>query len=313
MNSIDHFNLRSFDLNLLVAFDAMMQDRSVTKAAARLKIQQPAMSHNLATLRLLLQDDLFIRIGQIMQPTAKAQALSAPIRLALNQAQSALSARVAFSPETEERTFRLGLSSEIELLLLPDLTARLQALAPGIKVLSRVAHPDQAEAMIDMQAIDLAVGCSHHNGSRYVSEVMFDAHVMCCFNPRLLDLDVPIDRETYLSQRHAVVSQTESLHGCVKEALEHASVDLDVVAAAPDFLSVLSTAMKAPVIATVAARVALKYGPVLGLKVSPVPLDLNFPPVTMVWSHYADKDPASLWMRQQIRESFLTAPVGMAR
>ncbi|MDP4032634.1 MAG: LysR family transcriptional regulator, partial [Pseudorhodobacter sp.] len=75
MTSIDHFNLRAFDLNLLIAFDALMTEGSVTKAARRLKIQQPAMSHSLSTLRVLMQDDLFIRVGQVMQPTARARGL----------------------------------------------------------------------------------------------------------------------------------------------------------------------------------------------------------------------------------------------
>ena len=71
MVPIDHFNLRSFDLNLLLVFDALMEERSVTRAAARLKIQQPAMSHALASLRHLLDDELFVRTGQVMEPTAR--------------------------------------------------------------------------------------------------------------------------------------------------------------------------------------------------------------------------------------------------
>jgi LysR family transcriptional activator of mexEF-oprN operon len=84
MQVIDHFNLRSFDLNLLVAFDAMMEEMSVTRAAQRLKIQQPAMSHNISTLRTLFQDELFIRVGQVMRPTARALNLSGPVRQAVN-------------------------------------------------------------------------------------------------------------------------------------------------------------------------------------------------------------------------------------
>ena len=76
MQTIDHFNLRSFDLNLLVAFDAMMEEMNVTRAARRLKIQQPAMSHNISTLRTLFQDELFIRVGQEMKPTARALKLA---------------------------------------------------------------------------------------------------------------------------------------------------------------------------------------------------------------------------------------------
>lgn len=112
MAVINHFNLRSFDLNLLVAFDAMMRDRNVTKAAARLKIQQPAMSHNLATLRLLLADDLFVRVGHVMQPTAKAQALSEQVSRVLEQTQAILRGSNRFDPATADCTFRIGFSCE---------------------------------------------------------------------------------------------------------------------------------------------------------------------------------------------------------
>src|SRR5258708_34756006 len=78
MRSIDHFDLRSFDLNLLIAFDALMEERSVTRAAARLRVRQPAMSHSLSVLRMLLQDELFVRDGSIMRPTAHAPTVVRP-------------------------------------------------------------------------------------------------------------------------------------------------------------------------------------------------------------------------------------------
>lgn len=304
MEVIDHFNLRSFDLNLLVAFDAMMEERSVTRAAQRLKIQQPAMSHNISTLRTLFQDDLFFRVGQVMQPTARARALAGPIRQALRQAQAALTAADVFNPATERRTFRLGLSSEAELLLLPDLTARMRSLAPGISLLARGCHPDEVDAMLDGGAIDVAVGCTYSQASRYVCETLYDAAVRCCFNPDLLDLAVPLSHEDYLGAMHAVISETDSLHGCIKAALDHIGAELDVVTAAPDFMSVLSVARSAPVVATVPARIADRYGPLLGLAVSPVPLTLTFPPVAMVWPLHASSDPGRTWLCSQIREIF---------
>src|SRR5689334_21702964 len=117
MQPIDHFNLWSFDLNLLMAFDALMRERSVTRADTRLKIQQSAMSHNLGTLRVLMDDELFIRVGQVMKPTPRAVALAAPIGRILEQAQHAITTRETFRPEEEERTFSIGFSSELEVLL----------------------------------------------------------------------------------------------------------------------------------------------------------------------------------------------------
>lgn len=302
MDTIDHFNLRSFDLNLLVAFDALMAEGSVTKAARRLKIQQPAMSHALSTLRVLFQDELFLRNGQTMQPTARARSLSGPIRQALRQAQTALTAADMFDPATEQRVIRVGMSAEVELLLLPDLTARLRRLAPGIKILARGCQPDEVDRMLDGGAIDLAVGCTYAQASRRICEMLFDSEVACCYNPQLLRLDNPVSIEAYLAADHAVISQSESLHGCIKEALEFAGVELNIVTAAPDFMSVLATARISPVIATVSARIAQRYGPLLGLVTSPVPLTLRFLPVAMVWPTHSDNDLAGRWLRQQIRE-----------
>ncbi|WP_320198467.1 LysR family transcriptional regulator [Agrobacterium sp. rho-13.3] len=310
MNVIDHFNLRSFDLNLLVAFDAMMEEMSVTRAAQRLKIQQPAMSHNISTLRTLFQDDLFIRVGQVMKPTARALNLAGPIRQTLRQAQAAVLMADVFDPATERRTFRLGLSSEVELLLLPDLTARLRDIAPGIRLLARGGDVQEVDAMLDAGIIDLSVGCSYLPDSRHHCEPLYQSSVLCCFNPHLLKLPNPMGLDAYMSGQHAVISQTDSLHGCVKDALDHIGADLEVVAAAPDFMSVLATARQSPVIATVSSRIALRYGPLLGLEVSPVPLKLSFPPVAMVWPLQTDSDLGCAWLRQQIREAMLRTNEG---
>lgn len=108
MKPIDHFNLRSFDLNLLIAFDALVSERSVTKAARRLRIQQPAMSHALATLRHLLADNILVRTGAIMQPTAKAAAMAPQIHTLLRQTQGILTAEDQFIPVRSSGFFALG-------------------------------------------------------------------------------------------------------------------------------------------------------------------------------------------------------------
>lgn len=304
MTTIDHFNLRSFDLNLLVAFDALMSEGSVTKAARRLKIQQPAMSHSLSTLRVLLQDDLFIRVGQVMQPTSRARSLAIPVRQALKQAQLALTGGEAFDPTTEERTFRIAMSPEVELLLIPDLTARLRRLAPGIRLLARVFPYDAMEPSLEDGSIDLAVGCTYTQTSRRSFETLYKTEFACCFNPGLLTMSNPVELEAYLAADHATISQNETLQGCIKDALEMAGVDLNVVTAAPGYMSVLSAAQGSPLIATVPSRIAERYAPLLGLEVSPLPVSLTFPPVNMVWANHADGDPANGWLRQQIRDSF---------
>lgn len=307
MTTIDHFNLRSFDLNLLVAFDALMAEGNVTRAAQRLKIQQPAMSHSLSTLRVLLQDELFIRVGQVMQPTARARSLAIPVRQALRQAQLALTGGQDFDLATEERTFRIAMSPEIELLLIPELTARLRRRAPGLKVLARVFPYEAMEPSLEDGSIDLAVGCTYSKTSRRSFETLYEPEVACCYNPALLALSKPVSLAAYLSAEHATISQNETLQGCIKDALEIAGVELNVVTAAPGYMSVLSAAQASPVIATVPSRIADRYAALLGLEISPLPISLTFPPVNMVWAIHAEGDPANSWLRQQIRDSLAMA------
>jgi DNA-binding transcriptional LysR family regulator len=300
MSSIDHFDLRSFDLNLLVVFDALMEERSVTRAATRLRVQQPAMSHSLSTLRVLLQDELFVRAGQVMRPTARAQVLAPRIREALRRVQDTLRQEEHFDPATQDRVFRLGFSSELELLVLPDLTAELRRSAPGIRLLGRWAARDEVHHLLDEGTLDLAIGCFDAGSSRHRHLPLFEQSLSCCFNPSLLDLKPPIDVDTYIHTSHALLTLKDSLQGCLSEALERIDTQLNVVMAASDFLSVLAAATEGPVLATLPSHMARRYAPRFDLCVSPVPLDLRLPAVSMVWSSRVDRDPAALWLRERI-------------
>lgn len=298
MDNIDHFNLRSFDLNLMIAFDAMMQELSVTKSAEKLRIGQSAMSHNLSTLRMLLQDDLFVRVGQKMQPTAKARALAGPVRAALTQAQSALQATDSFEPQTADRVFRVGITGEMEMVLLPALMDRLQSTAPGVRLLSRAVSVETVELMIDSGEIDLAIGCKQ---SRHLGEMLFESNVVCCFNADLCRLTSPLSRNDYLGARHAVLSQTGNMAGCVGDALAGLGIELDVILAAANFMPLLAAARNAPLVATVPRRIAEQYAPLFGLAFCDMPIPLSFPPVTMNWAVWADRDVGLVWLRDQIR------------
>ncbi len=301
MLPIDHFNLRSFDLNLLVAFDALMTEASVTKAARRLKIQQPAMSHALSTLRLLLQDELFARAGHIMQPTAKAQQMAGPIRQLLAQAQQTLIQGMSFDPASDFRTFTIGATPEVEALLLPVLISNCQRIAPGIRILSQTSAPDRLGPDLDQGRLDLEIGCNSLVPKRCLTEVLFDVEAACCFNSHLIALPNPITLETYLSAPHALASQSESLQEHIRRGLVAVDIDLNVIMAPTGFISALAAAQNNPLIATVARWIAERFGPALGLSVSPVPIDLSLPPVTMMWSTHSASDLANSWLREQIR------------
>src|SRR5687768_5388712 len=125
-------DLHGIDLNLLVAFDALMAERNVTRAGARVGRTQPAMSAALSRLRSLLQDELFVRGPAGLQPTPRALDLADPLGRALAQIQRTLDFTQAFDPRASAAAFNLGLSEHPTFVLLPRLVERLREVAPAI-------------------------------------------------------------------------------------------------------------------------------------------------------------------------------------
>src|SRR6266403_1487598 len=123
-------NWGAFDLNLLIVFDAVMQERSVTRAGSRIGLSQPAMSHALNRLRYMLKDELFVRSPKGMVPTPRAEMLAPPLSNALSEMQLALVPAV-FDPAVSDRRFALAVSNYAEIVLVPPLAAAVSVAAPA--------------------------------------------------------------------------------------------------------------------------------------------------------------------------------------
>lgn len=131
-------NLASIDLNLLVAFEALMQEQHVTRAGQRIGLAQPSMSSALARLRVLFDDRLFVRTGQNMRPTPKALALSSPVSAALEQVRRALDASPKFEPKTARTCFTIAATDYGNHIVLPQIMSAVLREAPGVDVRVRL-------------------------------------------------------------------------------------------------------------------------------------------------------------------------------
>ncbi|ABL80218.1 MULTISPECIES: LysR family transcriptional regulator [unclassified Nocardioides] len=149
-------NVTNVDLNLLVALDALLTERSVTRAAERLSVGQPAMSATLGRLRKLFGDQLFVRTGGDMVPTAMGQALVGPVTEAIRAVQAVLDVVDAFDPTTDRRTFTVMASDYVGLVLIRPLVRRLSVEAPEVRLIVQPVAADY-EAMIRQGRVDLAI------------------------------------------------------------------------------------------------------------------------------------------------------------
>src|SRR5688572_7214556 len=151
-------NAGDIDLNLLRAFDAVLRERSVTAAAARLDLTQPAVSNALARLRAIFEDPLFVRTPKGMDPTPFARELGEPVRQALALLESALAHGPGFDPATSSRSFRFYMSDLGQIEFLPPLVERVHGDAPGVRLEAVALEVDDIGDALATGALDVAIG-----------------------------------------------------------------------------------------------------------------------------------------------------------
>jgi DNA-binding transcriptional LysR family regulator len=302
-------NLSGVDLNLLHVFDALMTERSVTRAGQRVGLTQPAVSNALGRLRQVFGDELFIKTANGMVPTARAEALAMPIRAALETIRTALSTNGGFTPETSDRTFTLGMNDYVEFTLLPSLMYELRRVAPGIRLHVRAINRVTGLELLDTAAIDLAIGTFPSIKSWHKRRLLFSENwvcVGCDCNPMLPEQD-QISLDTYLASLHLVVTSREEsgnadgLLGDFDDLLrQHGLPRRRVAATIPHFLAAPFVIERTPLLATIEERLARRHAGHLGLRLFKLPFEIAGFEVVQVWHRREEADPAHLWLRTQI-------------
>lgn len=299
---IDHINLSRVDLNLLVALDALLAERSVTKAAGRIGIGQSAMSHNLARLRELFGDELLTRGPHGMQPTPRALALADPVRIALAQIETLVSRAQAFDPATADRTFRIGLPDSTEVLIGPALLAYICEHAPGIRLRFYAAEGQGLLDDLDADRIDLGIGVGAFSGGQvhHKRRVLATDSYLVMFNPKKVHVKAPISLEDYVRLPHVLTSLRRGERGVVDEALEKLGLSRKIALVTPRFVAVPFLVAGAAVVTTMHARLARYFAEEMGLSLSPPPVDLPVLTTSLLWHASYDSDPAHVWLRETI-------------
>ncbi|OKO91385.1 LysR family transcriptional regulator [Bradyrhizobium sp. NAS80.1] len=301
---IDTVNLGRIDLNLLVHLGALLTERSVTRAAARVGIGQSAMSHNLARLRELFSDELLTRGPEGMRLTPRAVTLLEPVQAMLAQVEALVSHEQTFDPATAVRTFRFGLPDSMEILFMPALLARMREVAPGIHL--RLYNFDASRLLDDLDAdeMDIAIGYDafeqgqlHHKRRK-----LFTESYVCMFDAEKTGITPPISLDDYVRLPHVLTSlrPARNARGIVDEALEKLGLRRSVALTTPRFLTVPSLVARAPVIVTIQSRLARRFAAELGLSLSPLPIELRDVTVSLLWHASYDRDPAHAWLREQV-------------
>jgi len=299
-------NFGAFDLNLLRVFDALMRERSVTRAGEQIGLSQPAVSQALNRLRGLLDDQLFVRRGPEMAPTPKAEELAPTIRDALGRLEQAIAGDRRFDPATAQRTYTLIGADFVSLLVMPPLYARIAAQAPGVRLRLVDTALGEVERLLQEDAVDLAIEAPLETPEWVSREPVFRspfAIVAAAGHPDLRDVapgaSVPL--EVFCALPHAIRSVDGSMSGWVDEALARAGRERRVTLALPHFAGVALAVAQSRLIAALPIQFARAAAGPLGLVLYEPPVVTGAPEIALYWHSRHDRNPAHAWLRDHVR------------
>lgn len=291
-------NLASVDLNLLVAFEAMMEERHVTRAAERVCLAQPSMSAALRRLRLLFADELFIRTGAGMQPTEKALRLAKPIGEALRQIRSALVPEQRFDPTTARRTVTLAVTDYGDLILVPELTGLLRREAPGIDLVVRPLNDGTAAlAKLERGELDVLIGGHLPDSPRCVRHRLFEERFVCIRDKQHAERSAQLSLEDYAALPHALFSPVggDGLSSAIDAMMARQGVKRRVAITLAHIVAVPFAVAGTDLVATIAERVAHRFARLAGVVIVAPPFEIPSFAIDVIYGNRIVDDPVLRW------------------
>ncbi|HEY9621928.1 MAG TPA: LysR family transcriptional regulator [Crinalium sp.] len=298
MTGIHHMNMAAVDLNLLIVFDALMQERNVTRAGQRLGLSQPATSAALSRLRHLFEDELLVKTASGMEPTSKALQLAETLQSPLLQIQAALTAQEPFVPETSDRIFRLGMSDYAELVLLPELMQQLSQQAPHVQIQVRATDRQEALSLLDEDHIDLAIGFYPNCSFWHRQQVLFEEEFVCVCrqNHPAVQQQSPT-LEQYLNAAHLLVSLREDRTGRIDQILANQDMQRRITLTIPHFLLAGFILARTDLLAALPQRLAQVWADFLPLQLLPLPMQVPGFALSMLWHGKNHDEAGHQWLR----------------
>lgn len=285
------------DLNLLETLDALLQEQSVTRAARRVGLSTPAMSHALARLRATLGDDVLVRAGRDMVPTERARAMKDDVREALERARALLRPQAEFDPRTLAREFRVNATDHVVTVLGAALDDLARRSAPDVLLRFLPISTDDA-AMLREGAADLAVGIYAELPPELRTRVLFTDRFVTVLRRGHPAAKGRFDLETFLELDHVQVAPRGKPGGDLDTVLAQRGRTRRVSRAVPYFLAALELVSKSDATLTISERIARQLARPFDLVVLETPVPLRPYALSLLWHPRQDSSPEHAWLRQ---------------
>lgn len=292
------------DLNLLVALEALLSEKNISRAGERIHLSQPATSNALARLRAYFDDDLLVPQGRKMVLTPRAEALLDPVREVLMRIDTTIAEKPRFDPSTDTRSFTLLVSDFTTTVFMPPLIERLFHEAPSLRLHLRAQNTRPVEQLEEYGA-DMLIIPEQYVSADHPSVLLFEETFVCVTWAGNTCMGDSLDFDTYLAAGHVVAdySGARQIPAFDGWFLERFGVKRRVEVSAPTMASLPNLVVGTDRIATVHQRIA-RRALALGLPIRlwPAPLDIPTMRQKLQWHRHRDKDVALHWLRERCLE-----------
>jgi DNA-binding transcriptional LysR family regulator len=303
---LHEIDLSRADLNLLVLFEAVLEERHVGRAAERLRLSSSAVSHGLSRLRRLLNDPLFLRTPKGVVPTTRAEELAPRVADVLARVRGVISTAEPFDPATSTRRFILGAPDGVSAVLLPPLLAALRAHAPGIDISTRQLLPAHGEASperawrfayvdLETRALDIAIIPSDDIPPRFHRRTLYEEDFVVAMRAGHPFATAPT-LERYCEMQHLVVSHGGDPFGFVDEALAKQGRSRRIALTVPNFMFALAVVAETDLIAALPRQLAAMHAPRFGAIRLEAPLPLGSYRLNAITPGAAMMDAGVAWL-----------------
>jgi DNA-binding transcriptional LysR family regulator len=297
-------NLSGIDLNLLVAFDALMEHKNVTRAARAVNLSQPAMSNALSRLRDLFADELLVRSPAGMRPTPRALEAHDAVRNVLSAIDGVFDTSNRFDPARDARTFRVAMAEDPSLFLLPTLSARVVAAAPRIELDVVSTSTLSGVELVQAGEVEAAVGMIPKNIPKELRfQPVFRERLVAVArkgHPAFKGATDKLGLKDFLAYPHVALRPSNTAPKRVDDALAKLGKERKIAVTVPHFMVLLYLLPGSDLIACVAEKLARRVAPELGLVLLDMPVRVPAYDVCLVWHRRFDQDRGHMWLRDTI-------------
>ncbi|HME23393.1 MAG TPA: LysR family transcriptional regulator [Acetobacteraceae bacterium] len=293
-------NWNTFDLNLLLVFEAVMQERNLTRAGRRLGMSQPAVSHALARLRHTLNDELFVRGPDGMQPTPRAERMAEPVHAALQELQVTLAAD-EFDPAQASRTFAVSANNHAARAVIPGLVRRVAAVAPSVLLDVQPVGMRHVLDQLDDGSVELALTTLTEGGDRFKCVgLLEDDYVVLFSSDHSAAAEPDMSIERFAGLPHISITSSGDDAQFIDQSLAELGLARSVYTMIP-LHSVVSVLVGSNAVAVVPRLVAVDLIAVCALTMRALPFRSPRVALSMIWHRRLDNHAAHRWLRGTLR------------